>query len=406
MKVLVFTTVFPNSVQPVHGLFVLERVRHAARHCEVRVVAPRAWIPWRQMAAVPRVEIRGGVVVEHPTFFYLPRFLKFLDGLFLFLSALACVARIRKEFDFDVIDAHFVFPEGFAAVLLGRWFRRPVMITLRGTMIPLSVYRLRRWAIRWTLRRAERLVAVAHILARRAVEFGVLPERIEVIENGVDVERFAPHDQAEARRKLGLRSSGKLLVSVGHLSRRKGFHRVLRVLPEMLREFPDLVFAIVGGPGAEAHNEPELRWLTEELRLSDHVILAGARPPEEVALWLNAADAFVLASDCEGCPNVVWEALACGLAVVATKVGEVEQMVPPFGGSLYDHADDAGALRECLLDALRRDWDRGQIRAYAERHTWDRVAARVLRQWRFVVGDVPIPARADVAGAVEPRNRG
>lgn len=396
MKVLVFTTVFPNPVQSTHGLFVLERIRHAARHCEVRVVAPRAWIPWRQMAAVPRVEIRGGVVVEHPTFFYIPRVFKFLDGLFLFLSTLACVARVRKEFAFDLIDAHFAFPEGFAAVLLGRWLHRPVIITLRGTVIPLSVYRLRRWAIRWTLRRADRLIAVAHVLAKRAVELGAPPERIEVIENGVDTARFAPQDQTEARRKLGLPASSKFLVSVGRLSPEKGFHRVLQVLPELLHEFPDLVFAIVGGAGAKRNYELRLRQLTEELRLSERVVFAAARPPEEVALWLNAADVFVLTSSYEGSPNVVWEALACGLPVVATKVGEVEQMVPPFGGILFAQADDAEALQKCLLDALRRDWDRGQIRAYAERHTWDGVAARVVKQWHFVVGDPPAPASAEV----------
>lgn len=401
MKVLVFSTVFPNPVQPLHGLFVLERVRHAARHCDVRVVAPRAWFPWRRTAAVPRREVRGGIAVDHPTFFYVPRVFKVLDGLFLFLSALACVARIRKEFDFDVIDAHFAFPEGLAAVLLGRWFRRPVTITLRGTLLPLSAYRLRRWAIRWTLRRADRIIAVAHPLARRALELGAAPDRIEVIENGVDTVRFAPRDRVEARRTLRLPAAGKLLVSVGRLYRGKGFQRVLAVLPGILGECPDLVFAVVGAAAGDKDCEPELRRLTEALGLADRVIFAGARPPDEVAVWLNAADVFVLASDSEGCPNVVWEALACGRPVVATRVGEVERMVPPFAGILFDQADDAAALRRCLVEALRRDWDRGRIRAHAERHTWGEVAVRVVTQWRFAAEGLPAPAGSVVA-AVKP----
>lgn len=385
MKVLVFTTVFPNHVQPTHGLFVMERIRHAARHCEARVVAPIRWYPWRKMSAVPRREVREGITVEHPIFFYIPGLLKFLDGFFLFLSVWSSVARVRKEFDFDVIDAHFAFPEGFASVLLGLWFRRPVIITLRGTLIPLSVYRLRRWAIRWTLQHADRLIAVSHILAKRAVEFRVPLERIKVIENGVDTTRFAPQNKTEARKKLGLPILGKVLVSVGHLSKRKGFHRVLKTIPGVLQEFPNVVFAIVGGPGAEGNCEPELKRLMQELKLSDQVVFAGERLPEEVALWLNAADIFVLASDYEGCPNVVWEALACGLPVVATKVGEVERMVPTFGGILFNNADDRKALQECLLDALRRHWDQKQIRTYAEQHTWDKVADDVVRQWHLVL---------------------
>ena len=136
--------------------------------------------------------------------------------------------------------------------------------------------------------------------------------------------------------------------------------------------------------------------MTEELGLARHVVFTGARPPEEVALWLNAADVFVLASDYEGCPNVVWEALACGRPVVATKVGEIERMVPPFGGILFDHADDGEALLQCLVDALHRDWDQEQIRAYAERHTWDRVASRLLRQWHMAVGKPQASTRAEV----------
>jgi glycosyltransferase involved in cell wall biosynthesis len=378
MRILVFTTVYPSPERPLHGLFVQERIRHLARRAEVRVVAPVPWWPPRR-AAAPAVEVREGLEVRHPKFFYVPRFLKALDGVLLFLSTLLCVGRLRRAFDFDAVDAHFGYPDGFAAALLGWWFRRPLSVTLRGTEPLIARHRLRRAALRWTLRRAALRVAVAAPLAEHAR--ALAGRDVEVVPNGVDTARFAPKPRAEARSRLGLAHDRRLIVSVGHLSRRKGFQRVLRVLPEL-----DADLAIVGGTGAEPSNEADLRRLARELRLERRVSLLGARPPAEVATWLNAADVFVLASDHEGCPNVVWEALACGAPVVATRVGEVERMVPAFAGILIDHPDDAAALRAALAAALGRAWDRDAIRAHAERHTWNGVAARLADLLAKVVG--------------------
>lgn len=385
MRVLVLSTVFPSPRQPLHGLFVAKRIQYLARLADVRVVAPVPWPRWRSGAVLGR-ETLPDLTVYRPLFFYIPGLFKFLDGLFLFLSVAACVRRVKRDFDFDLIDAHFAFPEGFAAVLLSRWLRRPVTITLRGTLITLSVYRLRRWLMGWTLRRATRVIAVARNLADYANVLGVPSHKIEEIGNGVDTAQFAPTDRDHARRSLGIPTAGKLIVSVGHLSLRKGFQRLLRVLPQMREEFPDLTLAILGGPGAERSNEEELLQLIADGDLAQSVILAGAQPPAQVALWLGAANVFALASDFEGSPNVVLEALACGLPVVATRVGSVEQLVPEFAGLLYDDPDNLDQLTARLTEALRRDWDYARIRSHAECNTWDTVAVKVLRQWRLAAG--------------------
>lgn len=394
VRALVFTTVFPNSAQPLHGLFIAERVKHTAKLADVRVVAPVPWYPWIRRR-VPRRERLAEISVEHPTFGYVPRVLKALDGVCLFFASVSAINKLRREFDFDLIDAHFAYPDGFAAVLLGRLFRRPVSVTLRGTIIPLSSDPLRRALCDWTIQRADRVIAVAQNLAERARQGGVPDDRLAVIENGVDIERFRPEPRDTARLALGLPTEGRLIVSVGHLSRRKGFHRVLQILPSILRNAPDVRLAIVGGPGAEPNNGPELRELACELGIADRVIFAGAEPPDKVALWLNAGDGLVLASEFEGCPNVVLEALACGRPVVATKVGHVERMVPAFAGLLVD-LEDAAGLTQAVRDVLSRDWDPERIRAYIAPHTWSAVAARVLSQWSSALGrtapfDTPFP---------------
>lgn len=384
-KVLLFSTVFPNPAQPLHGLFVLERARHLACHADIRAVAPVARFPWRPYSGIRR-ELREEMWVEHPTFRYIPGMLKFLDGLFLFLSSAHTVARLRADFDFDLIDAHFAYPDGFAAVLLGRLFRRPVTITLRGTLIQMQPFPLRRRAAHWAIRQAAEVIAVSQPLAERALAAGVPGEKVTVIENGVDGERFRPLDRGKARRRLGLAKDRPLIVSVGHRSPRKGFQRVLRVMPALVSDFPDLGFAVVGGPGGEADNGPELERQARALGLEGRVVMAGPRPPDEVVLWLNAADVFVLASDLEGCPNVVWEAMACGRPVVASRVGHVEYMLSGHAGIVFGDPDDGPALENALRAALRRPWDTEAIRESAARQTWEGVAERVLAVWRRVLG--------------------
>ena len=385
LNVLVFTTVFPSPQRPVHGLFVRERIRHLQRSAAIQVVAPVAWHA-RRIAGV--AADAGGLRVHHPRFFYVPRLLKCLDGLFLFLSTVWCVRRIRRDFDFDVIDAHFAYPDGFAAALLGWYFERPLTITERGTLIPLSVYRLRARAADWALRRASRVIAVATALAERVAQAGVPIGRIAVIPNGIDVERFAPRDRATARARLGL-PPGRLVVSVGHLSYRKGFHHVIAAVARLRRKGVEVSCAIVGGGGVEGNERPQLERLIETLDVGGAVRLVGPQAPDEVAWFLSAADVVVLASDYEGSPNVVLETMACGRPVVATRVGEVANMVPAIAGLVVDPPCSAETLAAALEDALGRRWNEADIRALAQRRTWDDVARLVLTEWCGATGRTP-----------------
>jgi len=398
LRVLVFTTVFPNPMQPLHGTFVFERIRHLASLADVRVVAP---IPWHHAlrAPMPMPQTMSGLTVRYPVFWYLPKTLWSLRAVFLFLSSVPQIKQLNDAQEFDLIDAHFAYPDGFAAVLLGLWFRRPVCITLRGTIVQWSKRRLGRFLCDWAIRRAARVIAVAESLAERARQGGVREDRLVTIRNGVDAAQFRLMDREAARRSLDLPEGRRLLVSVGHISPRKGFQRVLRSLPRVVRSCPDICFAIVGGRGAEEDNSAELDLLVRRFDLTSQVIFAGAKPPDAVALWLAAADVFVLASDFEGCPNVVLEAMSCGRPVVASKVGDIERMVPNFAGILVDDAEDDTALADALLEALRQQWDPARIREHVAARSWDAVAEQVHAQWRHAVRR-STPAAGAVASVI------
>jgi teichuronic acid biosynthesis glycosyltransferase TuaC len=389
-QVLLFSTVFPNARQPHHGTFVRERMRGYPENVKVRVVAPVPWFPFvsgLRPGFRPEVEERGtqqGVTVLHPRFLSFPGILKCLDGLLMFLSALPTLRRMRRELPFDVIDAHFAYPEGLAATLAGLFLRVPVTITLRGTLPLIAPFRLRRPQLRFALRRAARVIAVSESLKRDAVALGIPEEKIRVIGNGTDPGVFHPQDRTEARRALGLPKYGPLLVSVGTLAPRKGFHLVIEAMARLGKRWPTLRFAVVGGDGAEGAMSAELKALAGRLGIADRVIFAGPRQSGELAAWYSAADLFVLATAHEGCPNVVLEALACGTPVVATPVGSIPELIDPESGLLVERNVDA--IADGIDKALNRSWDRDQVRARVAARSWSVVGAEQAEELRAAAG--------------------
>jgi glycosyltransferase involved in cell wall biosynthesis len=231
------------------------------------------------------------------------------------------------------------------------------------------------------------------------VALGVPPEKVRVIENGIDPRVFRPLDRVEAHRSLGLAKYGPLLVSVGTLAPRKGFHLVMEAMARLRRRWPTLRFAILGGDGPEGAMGEELRQLAKKLRIEDRVIFAGPRKREELASWYSAADLSVLATAHEGCPNVVLEALACGTPVLATPVGNIPELLDsPEVGLVVERTVEAIAAG--LDKALERGWDRDRVRARVAGRTWDVVGREVAEELRAAVGGALRTAdTADIEGA-------
>jgi glycosyltransferase involved in cell wall biosynthesis len=396
LRVVVLSQTFPNPAQPAVGVFIRDRLRRVARHCELVVVAPVPTFPLnglvrgRPAAAVPRQEWQDGLRVFHPRFFSVPRYLKWLDGVFYAVSLLPFLARLRRRFAFDLIDAHFVYPDGLAAVLLGRVFGCPVVVTLRGSIVRLRHYRLHRPQIRWALGAASRILAVSQSLKQVAIELGTPADRIRVVPNGVDAELFRPMDRLEARRALGLPPDRTILLSVGAIREGKGHHRIVGLLPELLRRRPDLLFVIVGIERPGDGFRPVLDALIDRLGVGPHVLVAGERPHEQIPVWMAAADLCCLATRSEGWANVLLEAQAAGRPVVTTRVGGNAEIVNDASlGILVPPADDP-ALARAIVDALDRRWDPHRIAGHARAHSWDAAALAVAEEFRALVPERPV----------------
>lgn len=393
--VVVLSTLFPSAAQPQAGLFIRERMFRVAEHLPLTVVSPVPWFPlqgllrrWKPnfRPPSPAYETDAGVSIERPRFFSVPGTIKRLDGLFMALGALPTLARLKRAGRLDVLDAHFGYPDGCAAGLLGRWLGVPVTITLRGTEARHAASPALRKRLASGLRRATRVFAVSASLKRIAMSLGLKEERVLVIGNGVDLRTFHPIAKEQARTRLGIPQDVPVLISVGGLVERKGFHRVIECLPALAKQFPDLLYLIVGGSSPEGDLGSRLRAQVEALGLEQRVRFLGAMHPEDLKVPLSAADVFVLATANEGWANVFLEAMACGLPVVTTDVGGNAEVVGRSDVGRIVPFGDPTALREALGSALTSSWNREAIRVYASTHAWDGRIALLVSEFERIAG--------------------
>ena len=404
-SLLVLSSLFPSATRPTAGIFIRERMFRVAAHIPLIVISPQAWFPGQSLIRLfrpgyrppsSRHEQQQGIEVYFPRFLALPGVLRKLDGWSIAVSSYLLVRRLTRRCHIGLIDAHFAYPDGEAAVHLGRWLNLPVTITLRGTEVPHSRQPQLRPRLVHALTAAARVFSVSDSLRQLALSLGVAADRTEVVGNGVDVERFHPVDKVAARQKLGLAQTAKLLISIGGLVERKGMHRVIECLPALLQHQPDLHYLIVGSGGAEGDMRTELDAQIARLGLTERVHFLGAVAPDELKGPLSAADVFVLATRNEGWANVFLEAMACGLPVITTDVGGNREVVcRPELGSVVAFGD-AAALRHALDTALNCEWDREAIRAYACDNQWDKRIAQLVRTFDSLLA---IYSRADTAPA-------
>ena len=394
MRTLLFSTLYPSSERPGHGIFVETRLRELLKtgRVETRVVAPVPWFPWRStrfgeraaMARTPRRENRHGIDVQHPRYALLPKLGMSSAPLALALGARRAVQRLLDEgIDFDLNDAHYFYPDGVAAALLSRWFKKPLVITARGSDVNLiAEQELPRRLMRWAAGQAFASVGVSAALAQRLHDIAPAG-RVQVLRNGVDTERFTP--QPDARQRLGVAGS-PLLLSVGNLLPVKRHGLVIEALALLRQMHPQARLAIVGAGPLQA----ELAAQAAALGLCDAVHLVGAVPQDELLQWYSAADLLVLASSREGWPNVLLEAMACGTPVLASRVGGVPEIVSNERVGMTALFDTPAVLNDALRAVLSQRFARDQVRHHALGMGWAQVSEGQLELFAQALAARPL----------------
>jgi glycosyltransferase involved in cell wall biosynthesis len=381
-------------VQKTNGVFVENRLREliASGGVTARVLAPVPYLPGfvrygslGPLHQVPPQLDRDGLAVDHPRYLVVPKIGMNVSPLLLFHAMDRAFRRMQAGgYRPDLIDAHYFYPDGVAAVWLAQRYGLPVVVTSRGTDINLiPQYRLPRGMIQRAAAAADGLITVCEALRQGLIELGVPPAKVVTLRNGVDLERFRPIDRMAVREAMGL--NRRTLVSVGHLIERKGHHHVIRALTDL----PDTDLLIAG----QGDQRSALEGLATELGVADRVRFLGSIDHAKLREVYNAADALVLASSREGWANVLLEAMACGTPVIASAVwGTPEVVASPEAGVLMSSLEADG-----VADGVRRLFAalpaRDATRRYAEGFDWQSTTDGQLALFKRILtdrGDVPV----------------
>lgn len=372
MHVLIVTKIFPSSAEPASSPFNRQQFGALARLCEVELLATIPWFPgagafgrWSaagRLVDVPAEEAIDDLCVKHPRVAFIPKLGHAVAGP-LYAASLTREA-LRYRGRVDVVLGAWAYPDGFAAVTLAELLGVPAVVKLHGSdMNVVADWPGPRRQLRWALPRAERVVAVSQALVDKARNLGVREDRIRLVPNGVDRQRFQPQDRLAARAELGLAPDVPVVLYVGHVTEPKGAFDLLRAVGagDELLQGAQLVF--VGDGAGLAAGEA----LARELGVNARFV--GAQPHERVPRWLTSADVLALPSWNEGMPNVVLEALASGRRVVATRVGGIPEVVTPELGTLVEPRD-VTSLSIALSEALRTPYEPEAIARALSRPDW------------------------------------
>jgi glycosyltransferase involved in cell wall biosynthesis len=380
LRVLTLTTLFPDASRPNFGIFVERQTLALAAHGDVamRVVAPLGVPPWplsqlsryRALTGLPAREDWKGLKVDRPRFLNLPGLGGRTHAHMLARAMVPVLSAIRAEFRFDVIAAEFFYPDGPAAVALGKHFGVPVSITARGSDI-------HRWGkvpgvadqVLAAGMSADGMLAVSEAMREDMIAMGMPGERIEAISTGVDQIRFAPRDRAAGKAALGV--SGPLVTSLGALIPLKGHDIVI----DAVARLPGVNLWIAGRGPERARLEAQ----AARLGLSDRVRLLGNVPPDEVAALVAAADVMALASEREGLANAWLEALASGTPIVVPDIGGARQVLKDSAAAGRIAPRSVAGFATAISELLADPPDPAKTRETALPYTWAANSAQLSR---------------------------
>lgn len=342
MRILAISTLFPTPEMPNHGIFVRNRLTamSAEKDCNISIINPIPTSPLhklmpryaKQQAAPLTEDIEGLGRVYRPRYFAAPGVNKAGEHRALIRSATKIAEQLNKGTGgpFDHIDVHWAYPDLPFGLMLAKKWGIPCTVTLRGMeTFYLTDKDKRKDIIHNAMTQVDGIISLSDEMLNHAYQNGDKNTPGTVIRNGVDTSRFTHTSQEKARLSLGLDTNAIILLGVGALIERKGFHHILHALSAVRSAFPEkpVHYYVLGAKGMEGDFEKSLNNFIDKNKLRDSAFLYGKVDNANLPTWYNAADVFCLSSFGEGSPNVLTEALSCGCPAVASEVGAVSTIM-------------------------------------------------------------------------------
>ncbi len=362
LKILLVSNLYPNDNEPTRGVFTEQIVEKLSRDNMVEVMSPTPWFPKflnkfksSPHKFLPDTCVRKNIKIYHPQYFVIPKIGRWLYGILFFLGIFNTLRKIKKSFNPDVINVHWMYPDGFGTVLAAKLLNIPVVTHSLGCDInEYSQYPSRRFFISLALKMADFNISVSEELKRKTIDLGSAPDKSISIMNGVNSELFSPGNQYNLRRELQLPTDKTIFLYAGNFNIEKGLEVLLRAFSLIHKENPEARLVIVGSGPLESH----IKEVVSELNIAEKLIFVGRVGHEQVIDYLSAADFLCLPSLREGCPNIVLESLSSGTPVLASRVGAVPEMIASEDKilGLLSEPNDVVGLSDVLSKSLAMQW--------------------------------------------------
>jgi teichuronic acid biosynthesis glycosyltransferase TuaC len=390
-NVLIVSHLIPNDVEKNNGTFVFDQVTMLSRFAKIKVIAPIVWFPfskftkrWGNLKNIKRNQFYNNFEVCYPRYLAIPNKVSANLALFLyFISVFMESLNVRRKFEFDIIHAHFAYPDGTSSVLLSKIFNKPVVLTVHGSDINEFPNKnvLRRLVI-YTLNHANHVVAVSESLKQNIIKLGIDENKVTVIPNGYDPKIFNISDKEKCRTKLGIPQNKKILLFVGNLVDIKGVNYLIEAMAKIIKQEKDVLLIIIG----EGDRKEKLKLLSKSYTLENYIVFVGSQKHTNIPLWFNACDLFVLPSVSEGFGIVLIEAAACGKPIVASNVGGIPEASNPIARKLVPPKNPE-ALAISILEMLSSNFDPAKIVATNEKFKFDVIVTNLINLYGTVIQD-------------------
>lgn len=381
LKIAVVTRYFPSSAEPWQGRSAYQTLRVLARKAEVQVFYPNASYPLllkprsRSYDKLDASFTPPEVKVSYYNYPALPLVSRPFNG---WTASRALLPAVR-DFAPDLIFSCFLYPDGYAALKIGKALAIPVVAMSIGSDINRIGDPISAMHTRTVLREADFLVAVSGDLCSKAVAMGASPEKARAVVNGCNLAVFHPMDRLAARQKLHLDPAAEAVIYIGRMDVKKGLRELVEAAALLHPERANLHVYLVG----EGPDRSLIEYSIQAHNAASYIHPMPSCAFDDVAVWMAAADLVTLPSYMEGCPNVVLEALASGRPVVATKVGGIPEIMSGECGQLVPPGESV-ALAQALALVLDKSWDAEAISAHGSR-SWETVAAELLEIFESLV---------------------
>jgi glycosyltransferase involved in cell wall biosynthesis len=388
LKIAVVTRYFPSSAEPWQGRSAYQTLRVLARMADVQVFYPNASYPSllkprsRSYDKLDASFSPPDVKVSYYDYPALPLVTRPFNG---WMAARALLPAVRSYAP-DLIFSCFLYPDGYAALKIGKALAIPVVAMSIGSDINRIGDPISAMHTRTVLREADFLVTVSGDLRDKAVDMGASAEKARAVVNGCNLSVFHPMDRLAARQKLHIDPAAEAVIYIGRMDVKKGLRELVEAAALLHPKRANLHVYLVG----EGPDRPLIESAIQTHNAANYVHPLPSCAFDDVAVWMAAADLVTLPSYMEGCPNVVLEALASGRPVVATKVGGIPEIMSGECGRLVPPGDSP-ALAHALTSVLDKSWDAETISAHGSR-SWETVAGELLDIFESLVSSRKVTA--------------